>query len=120
MNDQPDIDRRDSVAWAASVALAALIRQVGTPGLEAVRTRPGLLARVDQHAAEVRDTLGDDDGDITVTVLAAYADGVLDVACARGVDPLAAARAGHWDRPPWALLRLLGVCQLAAVGGAGD
>ncbi len=116
MNEQPDIDRRDSVAWAASLALAALIREVGAPGLAAMRTRPGLLALVDQHAAEVRDTLGDDDGDITVTALAAYSDGVLDVACARGVDPLAAARAGHWGGPPWALLRLLGVCQLAAAG----
>ena len=113
MNEQQDIDRRDSVQWAAGVALTRLDRAVGAPGRAATATRPALLARVDQHAAEVRDTLGDDDGHIAVVALAGYADGVLDVAYARGVDPLAAARAGRWDRSPWALLRLLAICQLA-------
>lgn len=113
MKDQQGADRRDSVAWAAGIALARLQQDIGVPGLAAMRALPELLARVDQHAAEVRDTLVDDDGDITVTALAGYADGVLDIAAARGVDPFGAARAGYWAGPPWALLRLLAVCQLA-------
>jgi hypothetical protein len=120
MKDEQEVARRDSVAWAAGVALARLDAQVGEPGRAVLRRRPALLAMVDQHAAQVRDTLADDDGSIAVTALAAYADGVFDVASARGVDPVAAAAAGRWDEPPWALVRLLAVCQLSASAQAVD
>lgn len=120
MKEEQEITRRDSVAWAAGVALARLDAQVGEPGRAVLPHRPALLARVDQHAAQVRDTLADESGAIATTALAAYADGVLDVAAARGVDPFAAARAGRWDEPPWALVRLLAVCQLTETAQAGD
>jgi hypothetical protein len=113
MDDRQNIDRRDSVAWAAGVALARLIREVGGPGRAAMRSRPSLLARVDQYAAEIRDSLGDRDGRIHLTALAAYSDGLLDVASRRGIDPFVAVRAGRWDGPPWPLLRLVAVCRLA-------
>jgi hypothetical protein len=116
MNEQQDSGRRDSVTWAAGVALDRLHREVGTPGLPVLRRSPALLAVVDQHAAQVRDTLAGADGVITVTALAGYADGVLDIAVSRGVDPFAAARAGAWHGGPWALMRLLAVCLLAGKG----
>jgi hypothetical protein len=90
MTEQPAVERRDSVAWAAAEVLRRLAADLGVPGLAATRTAPHLLARVDQHAADIRDTLADPDGRIPVTTLASYADGVRDVAAARGVDPVAA------------------------------
>jgi hypothetical protein len=120
MKDEQEIARRDSVTWAARVALAKLDAQVGEPGRAVLRRRPALLAKVDQHAAQIRDTLADDDGTIAMTALAAYADGVVDVASARGVDAIAIALAGRWDDPPWALVRLLAVCQMSGTVQAGD
>ena len=108
-----DGGRRDSVTWAAGVALGRLRREIEAPGRAALRVSPALLAEVDQHAAQVRDTLAGADGGITVTALAGYADGVLDIAAHRGLDVLAAARAGVWHGGPWALLRLLAFCLLA-------
>lgn len=116
MNDRQDADRRDALVWAAGSALDRLHREVGTPGAAAMRGRPALLAQVDQHAAQVRDTLAGADGEITCTALAGYADGVIDIATVRGIDPFAVARAGRWQGAPWALLRLLAVCQLADRG----
>jgi hypothetical protein len=113
MDDRQNIDRRDSVAWAAGVSLAMLIRDVGAPGRVAMRSRPSLLARVDQYAAEIRDHLGDHDGRIALTALAAYSDWLIDIASRHGADPLAAARAGRWDGLPWPLVRLIAVCRLA-------
>jgi hypothetical protein len=120
MKEEREIERRDSVAWAAGVALARLDAQLGVLGRAVTPYRPGLLATIDQHAAEVRETLADDDGSIEATALAAYADGVRDVASARGVDPVAAALAGQWDDPPWALLRLLAVCELTGSDHTSD
>jgi hypothetical protein len=117
---QQDAGRRDSVTWAAGVALDRLHRGIGAPAVAALRRSPALLARVDQHAAQVRDTLAGPDGTVTVTALAGYADGVLDVALRRGVDPFAAARAGVRHDGPWALLRLLAVCLLADNGRCQD
>jgi type II secretory pathway component PulM len=112
MTEERDVERRDSVAWAAQVALAALADEFGPPARAALPGRPGLLARVDQHAAAIRDALADDTGAVGVTALAAYSDAVRDSASARGIDPLAAARCGLWETPPWALLRLLAVWQM--------
>jgi hypothetical protein len=112
MTDQSDVQRRDSVTWAAAVALARLTDELGRAGEAAMATAPALLARVDQHAADVRDTLCDPAGTIALTALAAYADGVRDVAALRGVDPVAAVAAG-WAGAPWPSIRLLAVHLLA-------
>ncbi|HEX8631307.1 MAG TPA: DUF6401 family natural product biosynthesis protein [Catenuloplanes sp.] len=117
MEHRDGIDRRDSVAWAAQLALGQWARRVGEPGRVALRTHPALVARVDQHAAEVRDALLDADGQIPVVALAAYADGVNDVATARGHSLADLAASVTWSRAPWPLVRMLAVCLLA---GAAD
>jgi hypothetical protein len=103
--------RRDPVAWAAEVALTGWAERLGRAGLAAARTLPGLLAAVDQHAAEVRDALADRDGRVARTSLAAYADGVSDTAAQHGWD--SAPRGGDWSRATWPVVRLLAVCLLA-------
>jgi hypothetical protein len=64
---------------------------------------------VDQHAASVRDALG---GRIRPEDLAAYADGVSDIAASHGWI-LDEALAEGWTTASWPLLRLLAVCVLA-------
>lgn len=105
--------RRDSVAWAAGLALDRWLREIGEAGLTAAYACPGLLAEVDQHAADVREALADRRGDVALPALAAYADGVNDTAARHGVDLTALARAALWARAPWPLVRMLGVCLLA-------
>jgi hypothetical protein len=104
--------RRDSVAWAAELALAGWVERVGRTGMTAARAMPGLLAAVDQHAAAVRDALADREGGVARCSLAAYADGVADTALQHGWDGALPSRSG-WSRAPWPVLRLLAVCQLA-------
>jgi hypothetical protein len=104
--------RRDSVAWAAELALAGWVERVGRTGMTAAHAVPGLLAAVDQHAAAVRDALADRDGSVARTSLASYADGVADTALQHGWDGALPSGSG-WSRAPWPVLRLLAVCQLA-------
>jgi hypothetical protein len=101
------------VESAAQLALGQLRARVGEPGSAAMREFPGLLAMVDQHAASVRDALG---GRIRPEDLAAYADGVSDIAASHGwtLDTaLGNALANGWTSASWPLLRLLAVCALA-------
>ena len=88
---------------AARTALAELAGRLTTGGAD-----PGLVALVDQHAAEVRDALLDAMGRLPVVRLAAYADGVLDSAELRGwrLDESGAAE--------WPMLRLRAICALSA------
>ena len=109
--------RRDAIAWAAEVALTGWAERLGRAGLAAARTLPGLLAAVDQHAAEVRDALADREGRVARTSLAAYADGVSDTAAQHGWDS-AAPRSGDWSRASWPVVRLLAVCLLAEIAQA--
>jgi hypothetical protein len=105
----------DAVAvGAARSSLDDLMGWVGVDGLVAAIGSPGLLAAVDQHAALVRDALGDLVAD--ARALAGYA---------REVHG-AAVRDGHllpdparldWSRAASYLLRLVAVCALA---GAAD
>ncbi|HZN19191.1 MAG TPA: DUF6401 family natural product biosynthesis protein [Micromonosporaceae bacterium] len=92
----------------ARAALAMLMETVGGPGLAAARARPGLLAAVDQHAAEVRDSLLGDLRPLTPVTLAGYAAGVRDLAQERGWT----APGTGWHAPDWVLTRLLAVCWL--------
>jgi hypothetical protein len=102
-----------AVASAARFALDRWVEDVGVEGFRAMRSRPGLLAQVDQHAAEVRDTVADRRGRVSDVALAAYADGVSDTAARRGWTP---ARPEQWSTASWATLRLLAVCVLATRG----
>jgi hypothetical protein len=81
--------------------------QVGASGLTLSAHSPGLLAAVDQHAAEVRDALatGPDPGrGPALHLLLGYARGFVEAAIGRG-----------WRPQPgsdWESLRLAAVCQL--------
>jgi hypothetical protein len=98
---------------AARAALAALAGRVGTPGLAAAAARPGLLAAVDQHAAALRDLLGDGTRPPSPIGLAGYADGLRDMAADLGWRVPSTDQV-DWATAPWLLVRLLAVCQLAA------
>ncbi|MEV4706384.1 DUF6401 family natural product biosynthesis protein [Actinoplanes sp. NPDC049316] len=104
---------REQVAAAAHLALAQWWARLGEHGAAAVRVLPGLMAEVDQHVAEVRAQLTDRRGGSPHPVmLAAYADGVADVAMRRGWSPQHTPADG-WARAPWPSVRLLAVCLLA-------
>jgi hypothetical protein len=98
---------------AARAALADLTDRLGAPGLAAARARPGLLAEVDQHAAALRDLLGDQHRAPSPIGLAGYTDGLRDMAGNLGWQ-LPAAHRVDWARAPWLVVRLLAVCQLAS------
>ncbi|MBM0276930.1 DUF6401 family natural product biosynthesis protein [Micromonospora tarensis] len=96
---------------SARSTLAALTVSIGTAGLAAAAARPGLLARIDQHAAAVRDSLDGDRRPLTSAALAGYAEGVRAAAVEHGWVPPAGPV--DWDSPEWPLTRLLAVCALA-------
>jgi Family of unknown function (DUF6401) len=81
--------------------------RVGASGLNLSASSPGMLAAVDQHAAEVRDALatGQDTGrGPALPVLLGYARGFVEAAIGRG-----------WLPEPgtdWESVRLAAVCQL--------
>jgi hypothetical protein len=91
-------------AWIARAGLAELAATIGGPGRAAVAARPDLLARVDQHAAAIRDSLGG--ALLDPVALAGYSAAIRDAARDAG-DPL-----DDWSCPTWAMLRLLAVCCL--------
>ncbi|GIJ51840.1 hypothetical protein Val02_87260 [Virgisporangium aliadipatigenens] len=101
------------VVNAAELALIQWDRRVGTSGFRAARADAGLLSKVDQHSAAVRDALAGADDTVTATDLAAYADGVCDTAGQRGFHLPAKLTVEDWADPSWPLVRLLAVCQLA-------
>jgi Family of unknown function (DUF6401) len=83
-----------------------LAGQVGASGLALSAGFPGLLAAVDQHAAEVRDALAVGEmrrGPATHRLLG-YARGFVEAAIGRGWFPRSGA--------DWESLRLAAVCQL--------
>jgi Family of unknown function (DUF6401) len=102
---------------AAQWALADWMRRLGAVGMDAMRAVPGLVAQVDQHAAQVRDALVDRHGEIPLAGLAAYADGVADIATARGWSA-AEVVDGDWAGASWPTVRLLSICVLAKVAEA--
>jgi hypothetical protein len=94
----------------ARAATRALMEAIGVTGLAAAAGHPGLLAALDQHAAEVRDSLFAEFRPLTPGLLSSYAAGVRDLAQQRGwqMPPVL-----DWTRPDWVLTRLLAVCWLA-------
>jgi hypothetical protein len=80
---------------------------VGESGLVTSTGRPGMLAAVDQHAAEVRDTLaGVGGGHPAAPALLGYARGFVEAAVGRGWSPRPGGAAD------WESLRLAAICQL--------
>lgn len=77
---------------------------VGAAGLTLAAAHPGLLATVDQHAAEIRDALPSRAGGSRREALLGYARGFVEAAIGRGWRPGAGA--------DWESLRLAAVCQL--------
>jgi hypothetical protein len=99
-----------------------LAGEAGQASLARTASADGLRAAVDQHAAEIRDTLG---GRVSEGVLLHYARGFVEAAVARGWWPphrrsphslggWPAAEPGGWPaaEPDWESLRLAAVCRL--------
>ncbi len=101
---------------SARATLAALGHNLGRPGLAAAAELPGLLAAVDQHAAALRDRLGDGHRRPTLIGLAGYTQGLFDAATELGWRP-PPNHAIDWTRPHWLLLRLLAAYHLAEAAG---
>jgi hypothetical protein len=99
---------------AARAALADLTLRIGTPGQVAAARLPGLRAAIDQHAAALRDLLGDGDRAPSPIGLAGYADGLRDMAGGLGWH-LPQPHQVDWPAAPWLLVRLVAVCELAEV-----
>ena len=102
-----------AVFTAALIALRQWSHRLGAAGFSAMQTVPGLLAQVDQHLAQIRDTVGDQRGRVHPVTLAAYADGVADAAAGKGWTAGEVAAVG-WHRASWPSVHLLAVCVLAA------
>jgi hypothetical protein len=113
-------DSRSAAPTATTVdavrVLDDVMARVGVDGLTAALAHPVLMALVDQHAAEVRESLRCAGRPVDHVGLAAYARSIM----------AAAERMGRWIpepgdadlscldwlRAPWPLLRLVGICAL--------
>jgi hypothetical protein len=102
---------------SARRALDRLHEQLGTVGLVAAATVPGLAAVVDQHAAAVRDilTTGVESGAVVTgaVLLAGYAQGIQDHMRERGLTLPIPSDHAEWSTATWFHVRLLAVCSLA-------
>ena len=101
----------------ATALLDEMMARVGVDGLAAALADPGLLARVDQHAAAIRDALEDAGRDLDVAALAAYAKSIAASAVRMGRSlpepgeaPMSLAA---WLTADWHLHRLVAVCAIA-------
>jgi hypothetical protein len=106
----------------ATALLDEMMARVGVDGLTAAFADPGLLARVDQHAAAVREALEHAGRDLDAEGLAAYARSIAAAAVRMGrtlPEPgeAPAAPAG-WLTADWHHLRLVAVCMIADEAGA--
>ena len=102
---------------SARRALDRLHDQLGTAGLVAATTVPGLAAVLDQHEAAVRDILTtgvEASAAVAGTVLlAGYARGIQDHLRERGLSLPIPTDATEWRTASWFHVRLLAVCSLA-------
>jgi hypothetical protein len=88
---------------------------LGTAGLTAADGLPGLLAAVDQHAAAIRDAVGDGQRALGPVSLAGYAEGLIRAATRAGWQ-LPTGSTVDWPYADWRVLRLLAICAMAAEG----
>ncbi|GGJ80302.1 hypothetical protein GCM10010123_07820 [Pilimelia anulata] len=102
-------------------ALDDLMARVGVDGLTHALADPAGLARLDQHAADVREAVHDAGRRLGPEALASYAASVTAAAQRMGLflpEPGEAAPAHlDWARAPWHLLRLTAVCAIAEEAG---
>ncbi|GAA2533474.1 DUF6401 family natural product biosynthesis protein [Winogradskya humida] len=113
-----------STAPAADPARALLdemMARVGVDGLAAALGDAGLLAQVDQHAAAVRDALGQAGREVDADGLAAYTRSIVAAAKRMGrpiPEPGQAYVSGPaWLAAEWHLMRLVAVCLIAESAG---
>jgi hypothetical protein len=97
---------------AATATLNGLMIWLGEPGLNAAARSAGLMALIDQHAASVRDALGDPADGPSAVSLAGYAAGVRD-ALIETKWRLSPVSEQDWSVPEWPTIRLLAICSLA-------
>ncbi|MEV4515358.1 DUF6401 family natural product biosynthesis protein [Dactylosporangium sp. NPDC049525] len=101
---------------AARSTLNGLMTWLGESGLAAAAASGGLQAAVDQHAASVRDALGDPEHGPNAIALASYATGVRDTL----IDAqwqLPPTSELDWSKASWPTVRLIAICALARAGG---
>jgi hypothetical protein len=97
---------------AARRTLVDLVTRLGVAGLGATRHLPGLGATIDQHAAAIRDDLGEAGRPPSTVVLAGYAEQLR--AASGYLDwPPPPPGVEHWRHADLVTIRLLAVCQLA-------
>jgi len=101
---------------AAREYLDRIMAMVGVDGLVEALSSPGLLALVDQHAAAVRDSLGDPEAGPNATSLAGYATGLRD-ALIDSDWQLAPLDEVDWRQADWPTLRLTAICGIARALG---
>ncbi|GAB1509352.1 DUF6401 family natural product biosynthesis protein [Actinophytocola sp. KF-1] len=102
---------------SARRTLERLHEQLGTAGLVAAASVPGLAAVLDQHSAAVRDilTTGVEAGATVAgaVLLAGYAQGIQDHIRERGLTLRIPVDVTEWRTASWFHVRLLAVCSLA-------
>jgi hypothetical protein len=101
---------------AAKSTLNGLMVWLGDTGLQAATDIPALAATLDQHAAAVRDALGDPEAGPNATSLAGYATGLRDalIESSWQLSPLDEV---DWRRADWPTLRLVAICAIARSHG---
>ncbi|WP_433209515.1 DUF6401 family natural product biosynthesis protein [Dactylosporangium sp. CS-047395] len=92
--------------------LDQVMAMVGVDGLVEALAQPFLLAKIDQHAAAVRESLVAADKPIGPLSLAGYARSVIAVHQRHG-RPLPTPDSVNWADADWTVLRLVAVCHLA-------
>ncbi|GAA2577935.1 hypothetical protein GCM10010399_04620 [Dactylosporangium fulvum] len=102
---------------AARHQLDQVMAMVGVDGLVEALAQPFLLAKVDQHAAAVRESLTAAGKPVDAISLAGYARSVIAVHQRHG-RPLPTPDSVDWTAADWTALRLVAVCHLADAAGA--
>jgi hypothetical protein len=97
--------------------LDQVMAMVGVDGLVEALAQPFLLAKVDQHAAAVRQSITAAGKAIDSISLAGYARSVLAVQQRHG-RPLPTPDSIDWTDADWTVLRLVSVCSLADAADA--
>ncbi|MEV0897411.1 DUF6401 family natural product biosynthesis protein [Actinoplanes sp. NPDC049802] len=101
----------------AGIYLDEMMARVGVDGLAAAFAEPALLAKIDQHAAAVRDALHDAGRTTDAEGLAAYARAIA-AGAVRAGRPLpepgfAPVAVAEWLAAGFPLLRVVAVCMIA-------
>jgi Family of unknown function (DUF6401) len=97
---------------ASRELLRELTTALGSTGLGVAARLPGLMAAIDQHAAAVRDSVGDGRTAPGPVALAGYAEGLIHAAREAGWR-LPVVSGIDWIRADWRVLRLVAICALA-------